>query len=224
MDAPAKHVGPYHRVVGSHAPALVRLGVAVAAGVVVGAVVATFGEWPLPLLAGWDTTAIVLVTITMHLIYSSDAPATMQHAQRDDETKGTARLLVLLVSMASLLGVGWALHTADDTDGGTRIWLLALSVLTVVVSWVVVNGTFTLHYAHLYYDEASGGIAFPDTDSPAYRDLAYVAFTIGMTYQVSDTALRTRAMRRAVLHHSLVSYVFGVVIVAATVNIVSAYL
>lgn len=224
MDEPPEHVGRYRRIVGSHAPALVRLLVAVVVGIVVLALVALFGEWPLPLLAGWDATAFVLLSITMHLIYSSDAPATRQHAQRDDETKGTARLLVLLVSMASLLGVGWALHTAKDAGMSTRIWLLALSVLTVVLSWIVVNGTFTLHYAHLYYETAQNGITFPDTESPAYRDLAYVAFTIGMTYQVSDTALRTPAMRRAVLHHSLVSYVFGVVIVATTVNILATYL
>ncbi len=56
---------------------------------------------------------------------------------------------------------------------------------------------------------------------PSYRDFAYVAFTIGMTYQVSDTTLRDPLIRRSVLGHAALSYVFGVIIVAGLVNLTS---
>ena len=56
---------------------------------------------------------------------------------------------------------------------------------------------------------------------PGYRDFAYVAFTIGMCYQVSDTTLRDPQIRRSVLAHAILSYVFGVVIVAGSVNLIS---
>ena len=42
-----------------------------------------------------------------------------------------------------------------------------------------------------------------------------------MTYQVSDTTLRDRRIRRTVLSHALISYVYGVVIVATGVNIIA---
>jgi len=81
-----------------------------------------------------------------------------------------------------------------------------------------------LRYADQHYRSKPGGIAFgteDDHEHPSYRDFAYVAFTIGMTYQVSDTTLRDPRIRRTVLAHALLSYVFGVVIVAGSVNLIS---
>jgi uncharacterized membrane protein len=92
-----------------------------------------------------------------------------------------------------------------------------------VLSWTVVNTVYTLRNAHLYFG-STAGIAFGDSAEPArpnYRDFAYVAFTIGMTYQVSDTAIRDPRIRRTVLTHALLSYVFGVVIVAGAINLIA---
>jgi uncharacterized membrane protein len=101
-----------------------------------------------------------------------------------------------------------------------------MAAFTVVVSWTVVNTVFTLRYARLYYRGAGGGVDFgtDSTQPPDYRDFAYLAFTIGMTYQVSDTMLRDRGIRRTVLLHAVLSYVFGVVIVSAGVNVVAGLL
>ena len=54
--------------------------------------------------------------------------------------------------------------------------------------------------------------------SPDYTDFAYLALTIGMTFQVSDTPLSTRRVRRVALRHALLSYLYGAVIVAIMVN------
>jgi uncharacterized membrane protein len=81
-----------------------------------------------------------------------------------------------------------------------------------------------LRYADQHFRSKPGGIAFGTEDGqqqPSYRDFAYVAFTIGMTYQVSDTTLRDPQIRRSVLAHAVLSYVFGVVIVAGSVNLIS---
>ena len=96
--------------------------------------------------------------------------------------------------------------------------------VTVIVSWVVLNTVFTMRYAEDYYRGPAMGIDFggaPPDDLPDYRDFAYVAFTVGMTYQVSDTNLRNRRIRRSVLFHAFLSYLYGVVIVASGVNIVA---
>jgi uncharacterized membrane protein len=102
--------------------------------------------------------------------------------------------------------------------------LTALAVASVLLSWATVHTIFTLRYARLYYAPPVGGIGFPADDQPNYADFGYVAFTIGMTYQVSDTDLAKRPIRRAALHHALLSYLFGAVILAVTVSLVASIL
>jgi uncharacterized membrane protein len=99
-----------------------------------------------------------------------------------------------------------------------------VATFTLVVSWTVVNTVFTLRYADIFFSPPAEGIDFGgagESEPPSYRDFAYLAFTIGMTYQVSDTTLRDRRLRRAVLNHALLSYVFGVVIVATSINLIA---
>ena len=92
--------------------------------------------------------------------------------------------------------------------------------MSVVLSWATVNTVFTLRYASLYYLEG-GGINFNDDRQPDYGDFAYVALTIGMTYQVSDTALAARSIRMTALRHALLSFVFVTSVVAMTINVVA---
>lgn len=56
---------------------------------------------------------------------------------------------------------------------------------------------------------------------PDDRDFAYVALTLGMTFQVSDTELQNSDIRATALRHALLSYVFGAVILAAAVNLIA---
>ncbi|MDT5017597.1 MAG: hypothetical protein QOD39_3757, partial [Mycobacterium sp.] len=80
-----------------------------------------------------------------------------------------------------------------------------------------------LRYAMLFYSGPEGGVNFNQPSSPRYTDFAYLAFTIGMTFQVSDTDLRTPAFRATALRHALLSYLFGAVIVATTINLVAGF-
>jgi uncharacterized membrane protein len=91
----------------------------------------------------------------------------------------------------------------------------------VLLSWALVHSNFTTRYARLYYTGIDGGIDFKSDEKPKYSDFAYVAFTLGMTYQVSDTDLQSQVMRSTALRHALVSYVFGVLIIGATINLVA---
>ena len=152
-----------------------------------------------------------------------DGAHTRLLATREDETRGSSALMLLGACVASLLGVGYALALAGHGSGSLRVLLIAAAVLTVGLSWTVLNTVYTLHYTHLYYGAAAEGIEFDEVNprTPDYRDFAYIAFTIGMTYQVSDTTLRHPRIRRTVLGHAMLSYLFGVVIVAGSVNLVS---
>jgi uncharacterized membrane protein len=217
----------YHRWVGWHAPAMRRAAVAAAIGLLVALVLLWFVTWGLAVVAGWDAAALVFLLTVWPIIIRADGAHTQQLATREDETSGSARVLLVGASAASLLGAGYALSLAGRDSGARRLLLIGVAVLTVVLSWNVVNTVYTLRYADLDYRSRAAGIAFDEQDGqgrPTYRDFAYVAFTIGMCYQVSDTTLRDRRIRRTVLAHALLSYLFGVVIVAGSVNLIAGLL
>jgi uncharacterized membrane protein len=223
MSVPAPTM--YHRWLGWHAPDLRRLVIAAVVGVVAGLVLATVLPWRLAVLGAWDATALTFLLAVAPIILRADGPVTQRIAVREDMNRDVSRLLLLGASAASLVAVGFALGLARDERGAERILLVTMAAFTLFVSWTVVNTVFTLRYARLYYLGASDGIDFGERGRPPdYRDFAYLAFTIGMTYQVSDTTLRARGIRRTVLFHAVLSYVFGVVIVAAGVNVLAGLL
>ncbi len=194
------------------------------AGLLVAVVFLPFVAWGLALAGGWDASALTFLLIIWPIIIRADSSRAPQLAGREDQTEGSARVLLVGASVASLLGAGYALHLAGQDSGAPRVLLIGAAVLTVVLSWTVINTIYTLRYADQHFRSKPGGIAFgteDDQQHPGYRDFAYVAFTIGMTYQVSDTTLRDPQIRRTVLAHAILSYVFGVVIVAGSVNLIS---
>jgi uncharacterized membrane protein len=121
----------------------------------------------------------------------------------------------------SLVGVGLALFKASNAHTGEQAALTIAAVLAVALSSVVVHTVFALRYAREYYTDPVGGVDFKTDDDPDYQDFAYLAFTIGMTFQVSDTDIQGRKVRRTVLKHSLISYLFGAVILAVVINVIA---
>jgi uncharacterized membrane protein len=216
----------YHRWLGWHAPALRRALVVAAIGLAVAVALWRFLTWGLAVVAGWDAAALTFLLIIWAMILRADSSHAAQLATREDETRGSAALLLTGASVASLLGVGFALDLAGRASGPRRVLLIGAAVLTVVLSWTVVNTVYTLRYADLHFRSRAAGIAFGDAADvrATYRDFAYVAFTIGMCYQVSDTTVRDPRIRRTVLSHALLSYLFGVVIVGGSVNLVAGLL
>jgi len=192
-------------------------------GLIVAVVLLPFVAWGLALVAGWDATAVAFLLTTWPIIIRADSSRAPQLAAREDQTEGSARALLVGASVASLVGVGYTLILAGRDSGAQRVLLIGGAVLTVMLSWTVINTVYTLRYADLHFRSRPRGIAFGENgqERPSYRDFAYVAFTIGMCYQVSDTTLRDPRIRRTVLAHAILSYLFGVVIVAGSVNLIS---
>ena len=214
----------YHRSVGWHAPALRRAVIVAGIGAIVAIVLGRYTAWELAVIVGWDAAAAAFLTAAWPIILRADSTHTERLATVEDQTRGSAALLLLSACLASLLGVGFALHLAGRESGSRQALLVGVAVLTVMLSWTVANTQYTLRYAHLYFGSNTTGIVFGDSVAearPTYRDFAYVAFTIGMTYQVSDTTVRDPRIRRTVLGHAGLSYVFGVVIVAGAINLIA---
>jgi uncharacterized membrane protein len=130
----------------------------------------------------------------------------------------------LVASVASVLAVAAAIAAGQAGGPGERDLRAALAVASVALSWSVVQTVFTSHYARLYYSHPVGGIDFNQEAPPRFSDFAYLAITVGMTFQVSDTTLQTAALRAAVLRQALLSYQLGAVLLATTINLVAGLL
>jgi uncharacterized membrane protein len=208
-----------------------RVSAAAVIGVVAGVATGLLGAWTYAPAVGFDAAGALFLVGTWLAVARMDAPATAAHATREDPTRRMTRLIVLAAAVASLAGVGTLLIDTTSGHGVGRAGAAALGLGSVAIAWLVVHSLFMLHYAELYYGPGggdphqpgtgpAGGIDFGLTSPPRYGDFAYLAFTIGMTYQLSDTPLTTRALRASVLRHALLSYLFGSLILGASVNLI----
>jgi uncharacterized membrane protein len=202
----------------------VRIVITAAIGVCGGVVASAFTIWEAAILIGWDVTVVSLLTWIWFALWRLNASATKSHASREDPSIRLAEATVLSSGVALLAAVGLVLIRAGSAVGGTKAYLIALGVLSVALSWVLIHTVFTLRYARTYYLSPTGGIDFNEADPPTYLDFAYLALTIGMTFQVSDTNLTSKPIRRIALGHALLSYLFGAVMIGLVINVVASLL
>jgi uncharacterized membrane protein len=202
-------------------PSLARVGLAAAVGLVAAGIQAVYGPVDLAPLVGWDVLALTLLGLTWWTIWPMTAEETCRRAERHDNTRAVTDALLLTAAGASLIAVGVVLFGAPESVGFRRVLRVGFGVVSIALSWTLVHTSFTLRYARMYYTQPGPSVDFNQAGPPRYSDFAYLAFTIGMTFQVSDTALRTDGMRRIVLRHCLISYLFGTVILAATVSLIA---
>ncbi|MFE4950572.1 DUF1345 domain-containing protein [Leifsonia sp. NPDC056665] len=204
----------------------IRIATMIAAGVVAAAVTALFGQWAYAAAVGWAVACAVYITWVWVTISRMGGSETGRHAAAEDPSKTTSDTLLLIASIASLAALVLLLGQIKNASAPGKDLIAALGVASVALSWFFVHTLYTLRYAVLYYNEPAGsrrhGIDFNEDTPPRYLDFAYLAFTVGMTFQVSDTDISDQRIRAAILRHMLLSYLFGAVIIAATVNLVAS--
>jgi uncharacterized membrane protein len=186
-------------------------------GVIAGLAAGFTVDPALGLLVAWGVAASVFLALTWASVWPLDAATTAQVASREDPSRGVRDALLLLVAVASLVAVALVIVPAGRVGYGH----LALGVACIIASWLVVHTVFALKYASLFYAPPQGGIDFKQSEPPTYRDFAYVAFTVGMTFQVADTDTQDTTVRLTVLRQALISFLFGAIILAVTVNVVA---
>jgi uncharacterized membrane protein len=178
------------------------------------------------LLAG-NVAGLALLAIAAWIVLRADSDETRRRAAANDPGRTLVWLVVLAVSSVSLFAATFVLRHAKSLPRDEGHLLTVLAITTTAVSWLLTHTGFTLRYAHLYYrsgQDSEGGIDFPGDDKPDDLDFAYFAFTIGMCFQVSDSSISDRIIRRTALLHALVSFAYNTGILALVVNIVMAQL
>lgn len=201
----------------------IRLVVALLAGIAVTVIGLMLHIGVVSLLIGWEVAVVVFVAWVWLIIWPMNHKRTSEFAQREDPGRVGVDILLILASVASLIGVGYALVEAGNADTNAhKLTLTLISLLSVLVSWFLIHTIYALRYARFFYGkDFEGTITFDAKNTPAYTDFLYVAFTLGMTFQVSDTNIVGSEFRKYVIRHALLSYAFGTIIVATTINLIA---
>jgi uncharacterized membrane protein len=193
--------------------------VSLAAGLVAGVVVAAVGAPALSVLVAWIVAATSVLVRVWRVSWPAGHSETKRLAEEEGRTRATDTA-VLVAAVASLAAVVEALARSGTQDA-VGIASVILGVVVVILSWALVNTVFALKYARMYYSGGDGGIDFKQECLPAYSDFAYLAFTVGMSSAVSETEPTSTEIRKAALGHALLSYLFGTVVIAVAINLVT---
>ncbi|SCX00570.1 putative membrane protein [Agrobacterium sp. DSM 25558] len=213
MKTPQQKVSNYSR----HRPFLIA--VALSALVLVGLLVA------IPSLAV-EGAAIAFFLTYLGIICFHLPRLTAAHMKAHADSDDLPAIAIIAITFLAV-GVSVAsLFIALNHTAGETAWSLTLAFLSVLFGWLTIHTMTALHYAHLFWrpsrahekKQPRGGMDFPDTNEPGIYEFLYFSVVIGMTAQTSDVAVTTTSMRKVVLLHSIVSFFFNTVLVAAAVN------
>jgi uncharacterized membrane protein len=177
----------------------------------------------------WDMGGFVYLFFAFRLMSACGADRIRARAARRDDSRVVILFIILLAIAASFTAIAGLISQAKlpETAPSLKLVLAGLAVVTIMISWGVTQVAFALHYAHDYYrpdigSDTGGGLAFPETNQPDYWDFLYFAVSIGATSQTSDTAIKSRALRRLVTVHAIVAFFFNTAVLALTVNIAAS--
>lgn len=175
-------------------------------------------------LIGWDAGAAAYLLLTWRLFLKADEKKVRSMAAREDEGRSVILLIVLAAILASLWAVVDAMIAAKTSGSAIKAFVAGSAGATLVLSWLVLQSVFVLHYAHRHFGEGDGkdGIGFPGEPASTYMDFVYLAFSVGATFQVSDNSILTSGLRRLVTAHAATAYFYNTAILALGINIISS--
>lgn len=177
-------------------------------------------NWQDALAMGFDLAAAVFLLSLLPMLRDFDVAEMRSHADQNDANRTLVLLISTVLAAVVMAAISGELHAARAGEHAAMAKLLA----TLALAWLFANAVYGLHYAHSFYigdgnkGGHRGGIEFPGTTAPDYRDFAYFAFTLGMTFQTSDVQITAPAVRRLALLHSLTAFVFNIGVIAFTIN------
>ena len=172
-------------------------------------------------LVAWDggvTSFLVLLWIWMGGL---TAQQICSRYIEEDASAPVILVVVTFTALLSLIAIVEPLATLRHVGGSERTWHFVLAAVTLADSWLLVPAMFTTHYADMYYScqKSDRPLSFPDTDMPIFWDFAYFSFTIAAACQTADVFTRRSSIRRVVLIHEVISFVFNASILGFAINV-----
>ena len=185
-------------------------------------------DWSLltRVLTGWNAGAVLYLALVGFWMFRLSARQVRARYTEEDESAPFILFTVVLAAILSLIAIVGLLATVKGLPGGARIGHVTLAGLTLVSSWLLVPTMFTTHYADCFYSvgERERPLKFPETPEPVFFDFAYFSFTIAAACQTSDVSTTGTRIRRTVLVHTLISFLFNASILGFAINVTAGLL
>ncbi|PMB51011.1 hypothetical protein CEN40_00295 [Fischerella thermalis CCMEE 5205] len=206
-----------------------RLGVSIMVGMAAFIVMPDFMHLDIQILAAWISGVLCFLMLFVLMANSATPQKTYYLAQGKEAQHSVTFILVMITACTSIFAIGLMETNNQDIPTFALVLEVSLSLIAVLCSWFLTHTVFALHYATCYYrqqlinqgEEYVKGLDFPGEGEPDFWDFMYFSFTIGMTAQTSDVSITSLSMRQLALGHAVVSFLFYMVILASSVNIVS---
>ena len=203
----------------------IRLIAAIVVGLLVSAFVPLDGAID-RILAGWNAGGLLYIALLLTMMLRAEVDGIKRQAAIEEESRLAALVITTLGTIAMFLAIVAQLGALGQEQGVDRTITFALAFSTIIVSWFLVQIVFAIYYAHEFHSESGekasatgGGLKFPGETTPDYLDFLYFAIVVGTTNQTSDTDVTSRPMRRVVMIHGLLSFLFNTMVIALTVNL-----
>ncbi|RKO27528.1 DUF1345 domain-containing protein [Pseudarthrobacter phenanthrenivorans] len=196
--------------------------VCVAVGVVAGGVAAVAVSPDLAPLVAWCTAGVIALVWVWRICWRQD-PAGTERVAREESASPVTDNAIITACFASIAAVVIALmQSSNQNEDPGSVALVILGVLGTIVAWALVNTVYALKYARMHYvDHPNDGFDIKHEARPTYSDFAYFAFTVGMSYAAPEVEPNNSETRRKALLHALLSYFFGTVLIAVSINLVT---
>ncbi|MGY5808566.1 DUF1345 domain-containing protein [Rhizobium sp. LEGMi198b] len=196
--------------------------VSVAAGIVCFLLLTSRAFNPSNLLAAWDATAIVYIVFSLYRMLTSDVHRIRKRSADLDFSDAVLLFLSIAAAVASVGGIALELLGVKEAPPQVALFRALMAIVTILISWVFLHMLFTVHYAHRFY-RGSGkgqGLKFAEpVEEPIYWDFLYFSFTIGVAAQTADIGVSSVSMRKLVLLHAILSFLFNTTILALAINV-----
>lgn len=194
-------------------------------GVVVGAATFFFlpAQWSLisRMLTSWDCGVALFLLLIYLWMRSLTAQQVCRRYIEEDSSAPFILIIVTLAALLSLVAIIEPLATLRQVHGTERIGHFALATVTLINSWLMVPTIFTTYYADMFYSthESDRPLRFPETDMPVFWDFAYFSFTIAAACQTADVLTTRGSIRKVVIAHELISFLFNASILGFAINV-----
>lgn len=182
-------------------------------------------------LLAWNAMTLCYFALVATFIAGATNQTIRERAKSLDEGRFAMLLLTSAIATASFGAVVIQLGSVKFMQGWEKNASVALTIITVLNSWLFLHLTFAFHYAHEYYLEEArepdedptvrGGLSFPNTPAPQYIDFLYFSYVIGVAFQTADVETCSASMRLLVVTHGIVAFLYNTTILALMVNVAS---
>jgi uncharacterized membrane protein len=172
-------------------------------------------------LVCWNTGVILFMALILIWMTRLTAAQICTKYIEEDESAPFILILVIIAATASLFAIIEPLATIKQVSGAERTAHFALAALTLIDSWLLVPMIFTTHYADMFYSvpKEARPLRFPNTTEPVFWDFAYFSFTIAAACQTADVSTQEASIRKIVLAHTLISFLFNASILGFAINV-----